>query len=211
VTLLSRRAIAPGLILVFLLAACTAADPTGSATASPSEQPSESVAASEQPSSSALPSADASGEPTDELGDFACSFPVTGVGSVVRAQISDIRVGEHDGFDRAVFEFQNGIPQFTLDEATPPLLADGSGLPLDVHGNAFWQLVMQGGTRVSPDGVETFLGPSDFTPGFTRLTQLTQGGDFEAVSTWYFGLEATSCVRVLTLNDPPRLVIDVEH
>ena len=38
-------------------------------------------------------------------------------------------------------------------------------------------------------------------------------GDFEAQSTWYFGLAAESCVRVLTLTDDgtARLVIDIEH
>jgi hypothetical protein len=191
------------------LAACTAVDPSGfgEASSTPSAEASQSLPASEEPSSSAAPSA----EPTDEMGEFACSFPVTGVGTVVRAQITDIRVGTHDGYDRIVFEFDNGIPEFTLDEAVAPLLADGSGLPIDVAGNVFWRLVMQGGTSVSPDGVETYLGPTDFTPGFPKLTQLITGGDFEAVSTWYVGLDDTSCVRVLTLADPSRLVVDIEH
>jgi hypothetical protein len=70
---------------------------------------------------------------------------------------------------------------------------------------------MHGGTAQSPDGDPTYDGPFDFTPDFPKLTQLISGGDFEAVSTWYFGLDDASCVRVLTLTDPSRLVIDIEH
>ena len=51
-------------------------------------------------------------------------------------------------YDRVVIEFDEGIPPFTLDEATPPLLADPSGMEMDVEGSAFWSLVLQGGTRV---------------------------------------------------------------
>jgi hypothetical protein len=208
-----RAAAAPALILSLVLAACAAVDPSGFGIASPSAtaQATESLPPSAQPSSSPPASADPSSEPTDDLGPFACDYPVTGVGTVPLALITDIRVGAHDGYDRVVFQFNDGIPQFRLDEAIPPLLADGSGLPIEVDGNAFWQLVMQGGTRVNPEGGFSYAGPTDFTPGFNKLTQLVTGGDFEAVSTWYFGLEASSCVRVITLTNPSRLVIDVEH
>jgi hypothetical protein len=196
-------------IATVLLAACggTSVSPSASATTSPSIGASASVEPSVGPTGTAEPS----DEPTDDLGDFGCDFPVTAVGSVDRAQVTDIRVGQHDGYDRVVFEFDAGIPQFTLDEATPPLLADGSGLPIEVDGNAFWQLVMQGGTMVSPDGEMTYDGETTFTPRFPLLQQLINGGDFEAVGTWYFGLESAACVRVITLSSPSRLVIDIEH
>lgn len=208
-----RASAAPALILSLVMAACTAVDPSGfggvapSATAQATESPPPSVEASSSPPASGHPSS----EPTNDLGPFACDYPLAGVGTVPLALITDIRVGAHDGYDRVVFEFNAGIPQFRLDEATPPLLADGSGLPIEVDGSAFWQLVMQGGTRVNPEGGFSYAGPTDFTPGFDKLTQLVTGGDFEAVSTWYFGLEASSCVRVITLTNPSRLVIDIEH
>ena len=210
-TVALRRSIAwlPALVaLALVVSACTSGGSPAAST-SPSAVASETAAAS--PSVEASASEEPSTEPTDGLGEFACSFPVSGVGTVVRAQITDVRVGTHGGYDRVVFEFDQGIPEFTLEEATPPLLQDASGLELDVAGNAFWRLVMHGGTAVSPDGVETYIGPKDFTPDFPKLAQLISGGDFEAVSTWYFGLDETSCVRVLTLTDPSRLVIDIEH
>ena len=44
-----------------------------------------------------------------------------------------------------------------------------------------------------------------------HYTHLIEGGDFERQSTWYLGLTGESCVRVLLLDGPPRIVIDVEH
>lgn len=164
-----------------------------------------------QASASQEPTSEPTAQPTDGLGAFGCDFPVRGVGTVTRAQITDVRVGEHDGFDRVVFEFDSGIPEFRLDEATPPLLQDPSGLEMQVDGSAFLRLVMQGGTAVSPDGVKTYSGPTDFKPGFAKLAELASAGDFEAVSSWYIGLSETSCVRILTLSGPSRLVIDIEH
>lgn len=203
------RVLPPAAALVILLAACTVADPSGfnSSAASPSA----TTQTSASPVASVEPTNEPTSEPTDDLGEFGCDFPVTGVGTVVRAQITDVRVGTHDGYDRVVFEFGNGIPEFRLEEATPPLLQDPSGLEMDVEGNAFLRLVMHGGTALSPDGVETYTGPTNFTPEFPSLAELASAGDFEAVSSWYIGLSETSCVRVLTLAGPSRLVIDIEH
>jgi hypothetical protein len=195
-------------MLALILGACGAA---GSSSGATSQAASAEATQSAPLTAAASPSEAASAVPSDRQGAFDCSLPVNGDATVARAQITDVRVGRHDGYDRVVFEFGNGIPQFTLAEATPPLLRDPSGLPLSVRGHAFWQLVLQGGTKLSPSGPETYIGKTDFKPGFPKLRELIEGGDFEAVSTWYFGLDTASCARVMTLTDPSRLVIDIQH
>lgn len=215
---LYRAATAGALAASLLLAACTGGFSfTGSPVPSTPESAAASLPASMQPTPDATPpasegaSAQPSAEPTSDLGPFVCSFPVQGSGTVDRAQLTDVRVGEHDGYDRIVFEFDTGIPTYAISEATPPFMADPSGLPLEVQGSYFWQIVLTGGTKMTPDGTSTYTGTTDFTPGFAKLVELVEGGDFEAVSTWYAGMSATSCIRVLTLADPARLVVDVEH
>jgi hypothetical protein len=201
------------LIASLALAACT---PAGS----PSNSPAGSVLPSSEPSSSASgaasvePSASAAAselEPTESLAAFACTPSVTVDATTNRAQITDVRVGTHDGYDRVVFEFASGVPQTVIKAVLPPFYADPSGLPIDVTGTAFLQVVMTGGTKVSPAGGTTYGGPTNFEPDFDQLAQLIEGGDFEAVSTWYLGLKGGGCLRVLTLADPSRLVIDIEH
>jgi hypothetical protein len=196
-------------LMAVILVAC---GPAAGGSASPSITASPSEAEPTVPSqASPTPTPTSSAEPTDDLGAFSCDLPIEGDGTVTRAQITDVRVGTHAGYDRVVIEFDEGIPPFTLDEATPPLLADPSGMQMHVEGNAFWSLVLQGGTRLALDGSLSYDGRTDFTPDFPVLAELVEAGDFEAVSSWYIGLHQPSCARVLTLTDPSRLVIDIKH
>jgi spore germination protein GerM len=154
-------------------------------------------------------------EPTADLVPFDCaaaSLPAT----VDRAQIADVRVGSHgsgpSGYDRIVFEFQGpGIPEVMLGAGTPPFRRDPSDLPLPVEGSSFLVLALRGATAVTPEGTITYGGPISFAPGFAALTELKEAGDFEAVSSWVAGLTGPSCHRLLVLENPTRLVIDLQH
>lgn len=191
--------------LLLVLAACQAVAPATAGTPSAT-----SASAPATPSARASASTQPTVQPTPDAGLFSCDFPVKGIATIQRAQLVDVRVGTHADHDRVVFEFADGVPAFTLKKATPPLLEDASGETLDVDGNAFWQLVMRDTSRADLMGHPMFT-DTDFTPGFAKLSELIEGGDFEAVSTWYFGLESESCVRVLTLHNPSRLVFDIQH
>lgn len=220
-----RRSLAvPPVVTLFiaslLLAACGAsASPSAPESAGPTASGEPSVAPSSPPSvapsdgeaPTAEPSQEPSVVPTDGLGTFACDVPVTGVGTIGHAQIIDVRVGQHDGYDRVVFEFSNGIPEFRVEPDEPPFHADGSGFEIDVDGEGFLRMTLLGGTKVSPVGGITYQGPTEFEPDFDELVHLVEGGDFEAVSTWYAGLRTPPCIRVLTLSDPARLAIDIQH
>lgn len=206
---LLRRTI-PLVIAVAILAACSS--PTATAPAS-----SQGVA-SANPSldgSTAAPASAGSATtepiPSAELGSFSCELPFVEQATVPKANITDVRVGSHEGFDRVVFEFTDGLPEMTLDRAEGPFLADGSGLPIDVEGESFLRLTMRGGTKQMDDGTSSYDGSTNFDPGFPMLVDLVEGGDFEAQSTWYLGLAGEACVRVELLDDAPRLAIDIEH
>lgn len=159
------------------------------------------------PAASVSPAASA---PTDDLGPFSCSLPIAG-GDEVRANIVDVRVGEHAGYDRVVFEFEGGIPEYEIDEASPPFQEDPSGRDVTVLGEEHLQLTLRGGTKQGDDGTSTYPGPTTFHAHFPQLVQLEELGDFEAQATWAIGMTADACVRVLTLSGPDRLVIDLEH
>lgn len=217
-TQLSRpRLGAVALIASIVLAGCTggspspsSAGPSGSPVASGSVEPSIAPSDSASVAPSATPG-ESAGEPTESLPAFACTPSVTVARTTDRAQITDVRVGTHDGYDRIVFEFASGLPDAVIEGALPPFYADASGLEIEVAGTAFLKVTMNGASRVNPNGVVTYSGPTNFEPDFGQLVQLTEGGDFEAVSTWYLGLDGGGCYRVLTLEAPSRLVIDIEH
>ena len=199
---------------VVLIAGITLAGCTPAGTSPESTSPTSSAAASVEPSAAAsiAPSAGAtSAEPTESLPPFACTPSVTIAHTTDRAQITDVRVGTHDGYDRVVFEFASGIPDAVIEPVLPPFYADPSGLEIEVAGSAFLKLNMRFASKVSPDGGVTYDGSTNFEPGFDQLEQLVEAGDFEAVSSWYLGLNGGGCIRVLTLADPSRIVIDIEH
>lgn len=207
--------LAPLAIASALLAGCVGGTATSPSVPTASASP--TIASSPSPAASA--SVDASTPaspdpiPSDELGAFSCDLPVVDDATVARAQITDVRIGTHTDYDRVVFEFADGLPEFTLDRAAPPFSHDPSGMPLEVNGSSFLRIIMRGGTKQTEDNTSSYDGPTDFDPGFPMLVDLVEGGDFEAQSTWYLGLASEACVRVILLSEEgiARLVIDVEH
>jgi hypothetical protein len=207
---LSRLSVTIGALV--LLAGCMGADPSASEPVSQeSPTPATSSAPASEPPTSTAPVPTTEPVPSDDLEAFTCDTPIIEDGTVAVANIVDVRVGTHDGYDRVVFEFDQGTPELTLDRAEPPFTADGSGLPIDVDGTSFLGLVMRGGTKQTDAGTSSYDGSTDISPDFPALVHLIEGGDFERQSTWYLGLSGESCVRVLLLDAPPRLVIDIEH
>jgi hypothetical protein len=196
-----RQPVAIALGMAIVLAACqSAASPTASPTATPATE-------SPAPTSGESPPA----EPTADSSSFTCDLPIVGQPTVAIANIVDIRVGEHDGYDRLVFAFEQGLPEFTLARSEPPFTRDGSGEPMQVDGASFLTLVMRGGTKQTDEGTSSYGGPTAFHPAFDALVHAAEGGDFERQSTWHLGLAHEACVNVFTLDGPPRLVIDIEH
>jgi hypothetical protein len=149
----------------------------------------------------------------------SCS-PQVGGEDGVYMNLTDVRVGAHDGFDRIVFEFQEpdpnpagngGIPRYEIRQAKPPFAEDPSDMPIDVEGDAFARIIFQGASGYDFDGNATYDGSRRLTPGFGTLAQVVEGGDFEATMTWILGLSRPTCWQIQELHNPERLVIDFHH
>lgn len=149
--------------------------------------------------------------------------PVTGGGDHV-AQLVDVRVGTHQGFDRVVLELAPsaegpehfGMPRYEIGPLTLPITEAGSGHPVEVEGSQFVGIVLHGASGVEfvdadPGYVLTYDGPRELKPGFPVLVEAQQTGDFERTLSWAFGLARASCWEVQELVDPLRLVIDFPH
>jgi hypothetical protein len=150
--------------------------------------------------------------------------PATGGGDHL-AQLTKVRVGTHDGYDRVTFEFappENGpvafgVPRYQLSRASLPITEDASGRTVAVDGHHYAGIVFHGGTGVDmttsdPNGYKlTYTGSREIKPGFGVLAEAQQTGDFEATLSWAFGLNRESCWRVSELQDPMRVVVDFLH
>ena len=146
--------------------------------------------------------------------------PETGGEEGVYTNLTHVRVGAHNGYDRIVFEFaapspdpggKAGIPHFEIRTAKPPFTEDPSDRPIEVFGDAFASIVFQGASGYDFEGNPTYDGPRRLTPGFGTLAQVVEGGDFEATLTWVLGLSRPTCWQIQELHNPDRVVIDFHH
>ena len=60
-----------------------------------------------------------------------------------------------------------------------------------------------------PEGEMVYTGPRRIAgEGTSVVREIVRTGDFEAVLTWAIGLDGRVPFRVLTLDDPARIVVD---
>jgi hypothetical protein len=213
----------PLLVLAAIVAGCgsDSAQEAGPVPAAPTASetvPTETVAPTAPTTTEETPTTGSTGT-TMQAAPQSCPRQ-TGGEEGVYMNLVDVRVGAHDGFDRVVFEFEEpdpnpagngGIPYYQIKTVKPPFTEDPSDLPIDVEGDAFARIVFQGASGYDFDGNATYDGPRRLTPGFGTLTDVVEGGDFEATMTWILGLSRPTCWQIQELHNPERLVIDFHH
>lgn len=129
----------------------------------------------------------------------------------VAQEITDVRIGAHEGFDRVVLDVTGDEPglgwyaRFTEDA-----IEDPSDLPLNVDGDAFLEIAVTGIDWTS-DSTERYDGSAVSGQGTTVITQVKFGGLFEGQQQVVIGLRSQTAYRVFALSDPARIVIDVQH
>lgn len=154
--------------------------------------------------------------PTTTEGSFeGGTATVTGPAKIEdTALLERVAVAGHDGFDRVVFQFRNGLPGYLVEYVEPPLREDGSGNVVNLEGDAFVVVRMEraSGFDLSvPEGALVYTGPRRIAgDGTSVVREIVRTGDFEAVLTWAVGLDERVPFRVLTLENPARIVVDFE-
>jgi hypothetical protein len=141
--------------------------------------------------------------------------PVSASGDAATiALLERVALGSHEGYDRVVFQFRNALPGYRVSYVEPPLHQDGSGDVVEVAGNAFVNVRMEPASGFdvgTGEGVLVYEGPrriAGSSAGTTTVHEVVRIGDFEAQLNWAVGLDERTDFRVLTLDGPPRLVVD---
>ena len=150
--------------------------------------------------------------------DGAGTDPVTARGDATEtALLERVALAPHEGYDRVVFQFRNALPGYRVEYVRPPLHEDGSGDRVDVAGSAFVVVRMErasGFDLETGEGELVYVGPRRLRgqdAGTSTVREVVRTGDFEAVLTWAVGLRDRVDFRVLTLDGPPRLVVDFRN
>lgn len=123
--------------------------------------------------------------------------------------LTDIRTGQHPGFDRVVLDWTGPAPGVRTTNVAY-LRSDGSGAVFWLTGEYFNQTVANPAHAHRPDGSRSYANPNRFrTPGLRNVMAVGVVGDYEGYVTVGLGTRYRSWVRTFTLTSPTRVVIDV--
>ena len=125
--------------------------------------------------------------------------------------LTDVRTGEHTDYDRITFEFDGDArPAYRVEYITGPATGCGSGEPAQIAGVALLQVRFTPANAHDDQGAPTF-GSTELTPGLPTLLEAEQTCDFEADVIWVLGLSQEVDFRVVELDNPPRVAVDIAH
>jgi hypothetical protein len=128
--------------------------------------------------------------------------------------VTEVRVGTHDGFDRVVIDVGGEGRAGWFTELGADAFEDGSGAVVDVAGGAVLTIFVNAvafppdlpDPDVKWDGV-TVAAP----PGARVLTEVVDSVTFEGQHQLFIGLTEPVPYRIVRLDDPQRIVIDLVH
>ena len=204
--------------LALTLTACGSKENDGQAGGTGTTTPTTSSASTGQSSSPGSSAATPSTDHHEGDGDgdgHAPPFPAdtnpdTGQASAgAFGNVTAIRLGHHDGFDRVVFEFHGkGTPGWTV-QYVPQALGQGSGLPVPVTGSAVLEVGITG-VGIPPDtGVQEVATGPVTVHDTDVVTEAYFNGTFEGVSQAFIGTTSKQPFRVYLLTGPARIVVEV--
>jgi hypothetical protein len=127
-----------------------------------------------------------------------------------RLEVTEVRVGTHDGFDRVTFELDgDGTVGWSVGPEDEPT-SQGSGEPIEVAGStSLWVALEPLTYPTDPDAglaaPDRVTAPDDALV----LTEVVQDTLFEGIHTFAIGLEEAVPFAVERLEDPQRVVIDL--
>jgi hypothetical protein len=116
-----------------------------------------------------------------------------------------------NGFDRVVFSCEGfHHPTWKVRYVNPPIQQCGSGNNIAMIGNAFLQISMDT-AQAHTDAGQPTITDRDRHLNCRNLKQLVLTCDFEAKVGFVLGLDSKKPYRVVELQNPTRLVIDVKN
>ncbi|NKE57991.1 hypothetical protein FXN61_14595 [Lentzea sp. PSKA42] len=125
--------------------------------------------------------------------------------------LSNIRTGQHAGFNRVVLDM-SGLPAEHRVREVAGVANCGSGDPISMPGSTeILEVVLIGAAAHDDNGNPTYTGSRNLAPpGLDNVRRVAFTCDFEATLGIAVGYgNASSWHRVFTLTNPNRVVIDI--
>lgn len=125
--------------------------------------------------------------------------------------LASVRTARHDGFDRIVLDFGDSpLPSYRIGYVDEPVRQCGSGEEVELAGSARLSVTLSPANAHTEAGEPT-VREREQAPGLPVLLELKIICDFEAQVEVVAGVVAPNEYRVMELESPNRLVIDIRH
>jgi hypothetical protein len=194
------------LLVAIFFAACSNPPPSPNVAKSPEPAPTATLASTPTPADVDV----------DEKVESAPDFDGTTGNTEKRnpkatgpALLKDVRSARHTNYDRVVFEFE-GTPSYKIEYIDKPVRACGSGDVVPFAGDA-WLSVRFSGANAHTEAGDATIKDRARSPNLPVMKDLKLICDFEAEVEWVMGLSSPNKYRVLELESPTRLVVDIRH
>ena len=199
-------------LLATLLTACgggddPAATPSPAPTAPPTTSPTPTATGDATPAPTPAPEP----EPETDLGAFTPpGTELVSDGDASGYVVTQVRAGEHDGYDRVVYQLEGGegTPGYRVgyvDQA----VEDPSGEVRQVDGDAILQVWLVGTTYPMETGPQEHA--QDLRPADGDVEHVVRPLTFEGMTQSFVGVDdGPRPFRVTVLTDPARVVVDLQ-
>lgn len=201
-------------LLSTLLTACGGSDdPAVTTSPTPTPTPSATTPASPAPTPTPDPTPEPTPAPDPGADGGAFTAPgteLTSEGDAVAYVVTQVRTGEHEGYDRVVYELAGGegTPGYRV-RYVPQAVEDPSGEVRQVDGDAILEVWLVGTTYPMESGPQEFA--QDLRPADGDVEHVTRPLTFEGMTQSFVGVDdAARPFRVTVLADPVRVVVDVQ-
>lgn len=125
--------------------------------------------------------------------------------------MSDVRSARHGTYDRVVFEFMGPeMPTYHIEYIDKPVRSCGSGDVVPFAGDGWLEVRFTDAQAHAPEGDATIKDRSK-SPNLPIVKDLKITCDFEGEVTWVLGVASPNKYRVIELQDPTRLALDIKH
>jgi hypothetical protein len=149
----------------------------------------------------------------DKQEDFAGTAGITDKKYELKATavLKEVRAAAHEGYDRAVFEFEGAeLPSYRVEYIDKPVRACGSGNVVPLEGDGWLEIRFSTAAAHTEKGEPT-VKRREQSPKLKIIKEMKSTCDFEAEVEWVLGVASPNKYRVLELKNPTRLAVDIKH
>ncbi len=129
---------------------------------------------------------------------------------LLMSTLRDVRSAQHEFYDRITFEFDGELGPGYRIEYIPQPQQCGSGDPATIEGTG-WIEVAFTPARAHNDKGKPTVARKEYKFGYPVMREVERTCDFEGTLTYVIGVASPHKFRIIELNDPPRLCIDIDQ